>query len=64
MGDDYNKDVELAVRPDPPSVPGDGYPDKNVARRPSAAAMSAAAAGYSRRGGDDLTVAVWSLGGP
>ena len=49
-------DAELAVRPDPPEP----MPTPAL-RRPSGVASNA---GYSRRGGDDLTVAVWSLGGP
>jgi len=44
---------DIVVRPDPPAAP--------APRRPSAVNSQS---GYSRRGGDDLTIAVWSLGGP
>ena len=49
-------DEELAVRPDPPNPQG----GNGAERRQSHYSQG----GYSRRGGDDLTVAVWSLGGP
>src|SRR4051812_2251983 len=65
-------DIEASGRLPPPPPPGDPPAEAMggtttsapaaARRRPSAAVSTTGS--YSRRGGDDLSVAVWALGGP